>query len=134
MPSLNETRESLEVAFVDGWAEATPIKYNNSKFSDKNIDAFVSIKMINYTPGNVCVGSDVTKRIRHEGVFAVKIYTKQNIGDGSAYNYADKISGIMSNLSQNNLSTIASKTRRNSEAPDGWFGLIVDTPYSSDEA
>jgi len=133
MPDLNETRSLLELRFINGWAGSTPIKYDNVSFNDKNIDEFVSIKMIQYTSENVCVGSAITKRIRHQGVFAVKIYIKQNIGSGKAYEYADQVRGIMDNIVQDNLFTKASFTRSNGETEDGWFGLIVDTPYVSDE-
>lgn len=133
MPDLNKTRELLEVAFINGWGATTPIKFDNVKFNDKTPDAFVSVMMINYTTVNVCVGSAITRRVRHQGVLAVKIYVKQNIGTGQAYEYADQIRGIMDNLTQNNLFTKASETRRNGEAEDGWFGMIVDVPYVSDE-
>jgi len=133
MPDLNKTRELLEVAFINGWGATTEIKFDNVKFNDKLPDAFVSVMMINYTSVNVCVGSAITRRVRHTGVLAIKIYVKQNIGTGQVYEYADQIRGIMDNLTQNNLFTKASETRRNGETEDGWFGMIVDVPYVSDE-
>ena len=133
MPSLNKTREILEVAFINGWGATTPIKFDNVVFDDSLPDAFVSVKMINYVTDNVCIGSALTKRIRHTGVLAIKIYVKQDIGTGQIYEYADQIRGIMDNLTQSNLFTKASNTRRNGEAEDGWFGMIVDVPYVSDE-
>ncbi len=133
MPSLDKTRELLEVALINGWGSTTPIKFDNVKFDDHDIDAFISVTMINYTSNNVCVGSAITKRIRHIGVLAVKIYIKQNIGTSKAYVYADQVRGLMDNLNQTNLSTNASMTRKNDVPDDGWFGLIVDVPYISDE-
>ena len=133
MPSLDKTRELLEVAMINGWNSTTPIKFENVKFDDTDIDAFISVMMINYTTKNVCVGSAITKRIRHTGVLAVKIYIKKDIGSGLAYTYADQVRGIMDNLNQTNLLTMASMTRKNDVPDDGWFGLIVDTPYISDE-
>mgnify|MGYP001121474965 CR=1 FL=1 len=133
MPSLDKTRELLEVAIINGWGATTPIKFENAKFDDTDIDAFISVMLINYTSENVCIGSAITKRIRHKGVLAVKVYTKKDIGSGEAYAYADQIRGIMDNLHQTNLFTLASETRKNSAADSGWFGLIVDVPYVSDE-
>ena len=133
MPSLDKTRELLEVAIINGWAATTPIKFDNVKFDDKGLDAFISVLLINYTSKNVCIGSAITKRIRHEGVLAIKINTKKNVGSGIAYAYADQVRGIMDNLNQNNLLTNASMTRKNDTLDDGWFGLIVDVPYISDE-
>lgn len=133
MPDLNKTRELLETAFINGWAATTEVKFDNVKFDDSLPDAFVSVMMINYTSVNVCIGSAITKRIRHEGVLAIKIYVKQDIGTGQAYEYADQIRGIMDNLTQNNLFTTASQARRNGATDDGWFGMIVDVPYVSDE-
>lgn len=133
MPSLDKTRELLEVALINAWGSTTPIKFDNTKFDDKGLDAFISILFINYTSNNVCIGSAITKRIRHEGVLAIKVYTKQNIGSTKAYAYADQIRGIMDNINQNNLFTKASLTRKNDVLDDGWFGIIVDVPYISDE-
>lgn len=133
MPSLDKTRELLEVAIINGWGSTTPIKFDNVKFDDTKIDAFISVLMINYTSDNVCIGSAITKRIRHEGVLAIKVYTKKDIGSGNAYAYADQIRGLMDNLNQDNLLTKASKTRKNDVPDDGWFSLIVDVPYISDE-
>lgn len=133
MPSIDKTRELLEVALINGWGSTTKVKFDNVKFDDRGIDAFISVLLINYTSNNVCIGSAITKRIRHEGVLAIKVYTKQNIGSGKAYAYADQIRGIMDNISQNNLFTKASMTRKNDVLDDGWFGLIVDVPYISDE-
>jgi len=133
MPSLDKTRELLEVAMINGWGSTTPIKFENVNFDDTNLDGFISMVFINYTSNNVNIGSAITKRIRHEGVLAVKIYTKQNIGSTLAYAYADQIRGLMDNLNQNNLFTKASMTRKSEVVDDGWFGLIVDVPYISDE-
>jgi len=133
MPSIDKTRELLEVAIINGWGSTTPIKFDNVKFDDKGLDAFISVLLINYTSNNVCIGSAITKRIRHTGVLAVKINIKQNIGSGKAYGYADQVRGIMDNINQNNLFTKASMTRKNEVLDDGWFGLIVDVPYVSDE-
>jgi len=133
MPDLNKTRELLEVAFINGWGATTPIKFDNVVFDDDSSDAFVSVMMIPYTTTNVCVGSAVTKRLRHVGVLAIKIYVKQKTGTGVAYEHADSVRAIMDNLTQTDLFTKASETRRNGETEDGWFGLIVDVPYVSDE-
>jgi len=133
MPNLDKTRELLETALIDGWGVTTPIKFDNVDFDDKNLAAFISVKFINYTSTNVGIGSAITRRVRHEGVLAVKIYIKKDIGTSKAYAYSDQIRGFMDNINQNNLFTKASMTRRNKEADVGWFGLIVDTPYVSDE-
>ena len=133
MPDLNETRSVLETAFINGWGATTPIKHENVVFDDRGISAFVSVKMINYVSDNVCIGSVDNKRIRHTGALHVKIYTKQNIGAGSAYDYADQVRGIMDNLLIGDLFTKASTSRVMGETEDGWFVTIVETPYSSDE-
>ena len=85
---------------------------------------FISVMMINYTSKNVCIGSAITKRIRHTGVLAVKVYTKKDIGSGEAYSYADQIRGLMDNLNQDNLLTMASMTRKNDVPDDGWEGNV----------
>lgn len=133
MPDLNKTREILETAFINGWTSRTPIKFDNVKFKDSDKTEFVSITMINYTSRNVNVGSLIYKRIRHIGVLSVNVYIKQDIGTDKAYARAKEISDIMSNYSEFNIFTEAAKTRRNGSETDGWFSLIVDIPYTSDE-
>lgn len=133
MPDLNKTRELLEAEFIAGWASTLPISHDNKQFDDTVIDAFVSMRFINYTSKNVTLGVDQAKRKRHEGVLSIKIYVKQNTGTGEAYDYADQISEIMGNINLSNLLTNASEVRRNGETKTGWFGLIVDSPYISDE-
>lgn len=133
MPNLVDTREALESLITTGWGETTPIKYESVNFDDKGKDAFISIMLINYTSKNVCIGSADTKRIRHEGVLAVKINTKQNIGSVPAYTYAQQVKDILENIVQPNLFTLAAQTRKNKVVNDGWYCLIVDVPYVSDE-
>jgi len=133
MPSLNGTREVLETLFIDGWAAKTPIKYDNVVFDDNGISEFVDMKMINYTTRNVNIGSGITKRKRHTGVFSIRIFTKQNTGTGKAYSYADDIGVIMDNFKDTNILTYASESRRSGEVEGGQYVLIVDVPYVSDE-
>lgn len=133
MPSINGTRARLEAIFMAGWANRTPIKYDNVVFNDKEDDSFVSMRLINYTTTNATIGSGITKRKRHIGVFSVVIFTAQGIGSGTAYSYADDVAAIMDNLSETNLMTNASEARRAGEEEGGRYVLIVDVPYLSDE-
>jgi len=130
MPNLDGTRAKLEEIFISGWAERTPIKYDNVPFDDKLHDYFVEIRMINNVTYNAIVGNG---RKRHEGVFSIVIYAKQNTGSGAAYSYADAIGQIMDNLSDVNLFTYASEARRAGKEEGGRYVLIVDVPYLSDE-
>ena len=130
MPTLDGTRAKLEEIFIAGWAARTPIKHDNVPFDDKSHDYFVEVRVLNYSTKNAIVG---VGRKRHEGVFSVVIYAKQNTGAGLAYSYADDVGTIMDNLSETNLFTYASETRRAGEEEGGRYVLIVDVPYLSDE-
>lgn len=133
MPNVNQTKQALEAMFMTGWGATTPIGHDNVSFDDSTILEFVSVKFINYTSSNVNIGGALNKRKRHEGVLSIKVYTKQHIGTGDAYSHAASISDIMDNKTQSNLFTGVSDVRRFGEGDDGWFGLIVDVPYISDE-
>lgn len=133
MPDINGTRQALETLFSDGWGSTTPIKYDNVAFDDANVESFVEVRMLNYSTLNVNIGGGITKRKRHIGVLAVKIFVKQNQGTGEAYSLAAQISDIMDNIMQTGLFTGASESRRIGENDGGWFGLVVDIPYTSDE-
>ena len=133
MPTLNGTRVRLEEIFIAGWGVKTPIKFDNVVFDDKASEDYVEIKLINYTTENATIGAGITKRKRHEGVLAVTIFAKQNMGAGSAYSYADDVAVIMDNLLEVNLFTYSSETRRVGKEEGGRYVLIVDVPYISDE-
>lgn len=133
MPDLNETRQMLETRFANGWGTTTPIRFDNITFDDTNLESFVDVRMINYTSRNVTIGSGLTKRKRHEGILSLRIFTKQNLGSGIAYEYADQISLLMDNFTQGNLFTMASEATRAGENEGGWYVVIVDVPYISDE-
>ena len=133
MPDLNETRGILETAFMNGWGATTPVRFDNLAFSDDNLDAFVDVKMINYTSRNATIGCGFNKRKRHKGVLSLRVFVKQNIGAGQAYSYADQISTIMDNFSQGGMFTLASESTREGENEGGWYVVIVDIPYISDE-
>lgn len=133
MPNLNETKQALETMFTDGWGVTTPISYDNVSFDDTTIDEFVNVRFINLVSNNVNIGGAINKRKRHEGILSVKIFVKQRIGTGDAYTHAVSVANIMDNKTQSNLFTGVSDTRRLGEDDDGWFGLIVDVPYISDE-
>ena len=133
LPTLNNTRVRLEEVFVAGWAGRTPISFDNVRFDGSTIESYVEIKFINYTTENATIGSGLTKRKRHTGVLAVKVFAKQNTGAGTAYSYADDVAAIMDNLLEVNLFTYSSEARRVGEEEGGRYVLIVDVPYISDE-
>ena len=55
-------------------------------------------------------------------------------GIGLAYTYSNSISEIMDNKCLlPNLFTLASMVRRVGDTEDGWFSLIQDVPFVSDE-
>lgn len=133
MPTLSKTRELLEAQFITGWGSKTPIKFDNVVFDDTGLNEFVEIKVINSLSTNPTLGSGTTKRKRHIGVFSVKVFTQQNVGTGAAYDYADDVGAIMDNFETTNLFTYASEARRAGEVEGGYFVIIVDVPYVSDE-
>jgi len=133
MPSIDKTKQALESMFITGWGSTTEISHDNVFFDDIIVDEFVSMKFINYTSKNVNIGGALVKRKRHTGVLSIKIFTKQHIGTGVGYGYVTQITDFMDNKQQTNLFTGVSDVRRLGEDDDGWFGLIVDIPYISDE-
>lgn len=133
MPDLEKTKELLEVAFINGWGSTTPIKFDNLNFDQTGIKEYVEVRFINYSSKNPNIGSGLYKRKRHTGVLSIRVFVEKTKGTKKAYAYADQIASIMDNLMQSNLFTDASETRRVGETDGGWFVLIVDVPYISDE-
>ena len=132
MPDLNETRELLEQTFITGWASTTPLAHENLDYQDTNV-SYVEIRFINYLTYNVNIGSVENKKKRHEGVLSLKIHVKMNTGIKEAYDLADQIGSIMDNIILSNLFTNSCDTRRGGETESGYYTVIVDCPYVSDE-
>lgn len=133
MPNLNKTREYLVNAFEAGWGVTTPIAMENHAFDDSDVEKYVGLFLINYTSSNVNIGSAMNKRKRHNGVLQIKIYVKPDTGIKAAYEYADLIATFMDNINLSNLLTNSSETRRGGKTDSGFYTLIVDVPYLSDE-
>jgi len=134
MPNLDTTRKDLSNLFTDGWNSTTPIVYDNIKSTNNSANEFVEVRFVVYDSNNIAVGSQDYKAIRHTGVFAVVINVELNNGSGNAWRYADQIKDFMSNKQvSSGLFTLGTEVRRNGDTQDGYFSLICDTRYSSDE-
>lgn len=134
MPNLIETASKLDEMLKTGWAGRTPIAVDNITFEQVKGQSYLETKFIPYITDNVNLASSVQKRKRTEGVLHIKIRTLLDEGVGLAYEYAGIIKDIMDNKSPlPNLFTYTTETRRAGDSEDGWFILICDVPFISDE-
>ena len=134
MPTLLETAAELDNMLSIGWNNTTPIAVDNIKFSETQGQAYLETKFIPYFSDNVNIAAASQKRKRTEGVLFINIRTPLGKGIGLAYQYAQDIKDIMDN--QNplpNLLTYTSKIQRVGDNKDGWFNLICEVPFISDE-
>lgn len=135
MPTILETAAKLDNMLKVGWAGTTPIAVDNIPFTETVGQAYLQTQFILYATYNANIGAALNLRKRSEGVLHIVIRTPINEGVGLAYSYAQTISGIMDN--QNplpNLFTYVTDIRRAGDGEDGWFTLLADVPFLSDEA
>lgn len=134
MPTLLETAAELDNMLSLGWAGATPISVDNISFSETAGQAYLETKFIPYFSSNINIAASVQKRKRTEGVLFINIRTPLGKGIGLAYQYAQNIKDIMDNKNPiPNLLTYASNIQRIGDSKDGWFNLICEVPFISDE-
>lgn len=134
MPTLLETASELDNLLNIGWADATPIAIDNIQFEETQDQAYLSTKFIPYFTENVNINASEQKRKRTRGVLFINIRTPLGDGIGLAYQYANDIQEIMDNRNPvSNLLTEASTINRVGDDKDGWFNLICEVPFISDE-
>ena len=132
MPTLLETAAELNKTLSSGWAATTEIALENVPFEETKGTPYLKTTFIPYITNNVTIGQ--CKRKRTEGVFSIDIRTPLSQGIGLAYTYAGTIATIMDNKTLlPNLFTLSSTPRRVGDIGDGWFSLILDSRFISDE-
>ena len=133
MPNLNTTREQLISTFMTGWGSRTSVAQENHQFDDSSVVEYVSLTLINFNSRNATIGAATQRRKRHTGVLQIKIFVKPDTGIKAAYEHADAIAVFMDNINLSNLFTYSSDVRRGGETDSGFYTVIVDVPYFSDE-
>jgi len=134
MPTLLETASILDKMLKEGWQDQTPIAVDNIPYEDVQGTPYLSTQFIPYNTNNEVLGSHLTcKRKRTTGVLSILIRTPFESGIGLAYTYSESIGEIMDNKNPVcDLFTLASATRRVGDSGDGWFNLMCDVPFVSD--
>lgn len=134
MPNSLETAVELNKMLETGWASATPIAAENVPFTEVEGQAYLETKYIEYTSDSATIGTSVgLKRERTEGVLFIRIRVPLDEGIGLAYQYADTISSFMSNKNPiPDLFTHTTMKRRSGDGEDGWYSVICDVPFTSD--
>jgi len=134
MPTLLETASKLDETLNTGWAGLTPIAIDNIPFVEVQGQAYLQTVFTPYVTENVLVGSQRNKRKRTIGAFFIKIRIPLESGVGLAYDYANQISDIMENKCLlPDFFTEEVDVTRGGDTDDGWFNLICNVNFSSDE-
>ena len=132
MPTLLETAAELNKTLTTGWSGTTEIAIENVPFKEIQGQSYLDTIFLPYTTTNVTIGQ--CKRKRTIGALSITIRTPLEKGIGLAYTYASTISDIMDNKSLlPDLFTFTSDVRRVGDTGDGWFKLICDINFTSDE-
>ena len=133
MPTLLETASELDKLLKNGWGSKTPIAVDNIPFKEVKGQSYLSTKFIPYNTEDAIIGSFTCKRKRTVGVLSIMIRTPLESGIGLAYSFQEDISKIMDNQCLlSNLFTLTSDVRRVGDENDGWFKVICDIPFTSD--
>lgn len=133
MANLFETARDLDKHLIDGWAGQTPIATDNVPYKETQGQAFLESRFVPHMTYNVNIGNSCNRK-RTEGVLSIVIRTPLEEGVGQAYTIANDLQAIMDNQClAPNLFTLASSIYRVGDTKDGWFSLLCDVPFISDE-
>ena len=134
MPSLLETASELNKMLTTALTGVLPIAAENIPYTEAVGTDYVEVDFLPYTSVNVNIGAASTKRIRSEGVLNIIIRSGIGKGIGTAYGYIETIQTAMENKNPvANLFTYTADVRRVGEGSDGWYTIIVDIPFISDD-
>ena len=132
MPNLLQTAAELGKMLDTGIAGSLPIAIENIPYDEVEGQSYIRTLFIPYSSNNVTIGR--TRRVRTNGDFQIRIRAAIDKGIGEAYSLADSIKLYMEN--QNplpNLFTYTMSVRRIGEGSDGWYNLICDLEFTTDD-
>ena len=132
MPNLTNTKIDIE-SFVASNITTIPLSYDNIQYNgDKDYYAHVTVAFIDSENANI--GSQVHKRVRHEGVIIFKVYTEIGIGTNKSLEALDYIKTQVENkYISSNLFTYAAESIRKGEDDVGNYVGFLRIPFVSDE-
>ena len=134
MPNHLNTAAELNNMLITGWAARTPIAIENVPFDEVEGQAYLETKFIPLRSDAVTIGASAgMKRERTQGILFIRVLVPLDEGIGLAYEYADIISDIMSNKNPvTDLFTHTTEVRRSGDTDNGWYSVICDVPFTSD--
>ena len=126
-----DERAAIEAKFTTGWAGATPIAYENVKYTPVAGTAFVSLDIVPAGSNQITLGD--SPLYRHGGAISIGIYTPKWQGTKIAKDYADAAAAIFRNA--NAFSGILCRAPYMDVVgeKDGWYKINVIVPFQRDE-
>jgi len=118
--SFDDIREACEDHLATNWSDTT-IAYDNVKF-DIPTSAWIRCFLRPVSTENSSIGG-LSKR--NYASFWIQIFTPLNSGTGLAYDYAEKLEVLFSNITLNGIVFYAAETIRVGDEGNGWYQLNV---------
>jgi len=110
------------------WIE-TPIAWDNVSYDPVEGNEWIRATLIPSTTQNAALG----KAKKHFGIFWLQIFVPLNGGTGRAYELAEMLDAIFSNMSFDEVVCYAADITRTGDDGNGWFQLDVRVNFWSFE-
>ena len=132
MPDLRTTKRLVET-FVTNNVTTIPLSYDNIEYLG-NKDFYVHLTLSFLLSSNANIGSQLHKRVRHQGDIVFKLFTQIGIGSDSAFEALDYIRTQVENKQiDSNLFTYAAQPTRQGVGDEGSYTYFLRIPFVSDE-
>ena len=126
--SVGTFREALYQAFYDGWADLTPLFFENEAH-DEELDSWVRFFMRNTFASQDTLGKTGSRSFAREGVVFVQVFTPLNSGLAESDTYAEAAREILEGVTIGGVHCRGVLT--NEIGPTGkWFQVTVEAPFT----
>lgn len=128
MSGFEAERASIEAKFATGWANRTPVAFDNNRFVPPASGAWVRLTII---PGDSFNASLGINHVRNVGIISLQIFVPEDSGTRQARQLADQAAVILENQRFNGISTRAASLVRAGES-GSYLQFNLNAPYYRD--
>lgn len=101
--SYETERQLIETAFQTGWADRTPVQYDDITFEAPEGDPWVRITILDGQGRQASVGAPGANIVRHVGVVAIQVHCPKGSGQARFTPFAQGVEDIFLNRTIENL-------------------------------
>ena len=128
MSGFEAERAAIEAKFATGWANRTPVAFDNSRFISPTAGSWVRLTII---PGDSFNASLGVNHVRNVGIISLQIFVQEDSGTRQARQLADQAATILENQRFNGIRTRAASLARVGES-GSYLQMNLNVPYYRD--